>query len=54
VNRVVPILENLMKDDSSEVRLNVAQNMSKLATVVGADMLTPSMLSILTNLTKDA
>ena len=43
-----------MKDDSSEVRLNVAQNMSKLANVVGGDLLTPSMLSILTNLTKDA
>lgn len=53
LTRVVPILSELLKDDSSEVRLNVASNMSKLAGVVGADLLSPSLLSIFTNLTKD-
>ena len=54
VTRVMPILETLLKDDSSEVRHNVASNMAKLAGVVGPDLLTPSLLTILTNLTKDA
>lgn len=54
MNRVVPILQELLKDDSSEVRLNVASNMKKLAGVVGPDLLTPILLSIFTNLTKDA
>jgi len=53
LTRVVPILQELLKDESSEVRLNVASNMSRLATVVGGDLLSPALLTILTNLTKD-
>ena len=53
ISRVVPILEALMKDDSSEVRFNVTSNMAKLGGVVGAELLTPGLLTIFTNLTKD-
>lgn len=50
----MPILLELLKDDSSEVRLNVASNMIKIAKQTGPDLLSPSSLTILTNLTKDA
>ena len=43
-----------MKDDNSEVRLNVAMNMGKLAPVVGSELLTNTLLTILTTMTKDA
>ena len=54
MTRVLPILEALLKDDSSEVRLNVSSNMAKLAGVVGPDLLTPTLITTFTNLTKDA
>ena len=54
MTRILPILEQLLKDDSSEVRLNVSSNMAKLSGVVGADLLTPTLITLLTNLTKDA
>ena len=54
LSKIMPILETLLKDDSSEVRLNVSSNMAKLAGAVGPDLLTPSLLTIFTNLTKDA
>lgn len=54
LTKILPILSELMKDESSDVRLNVAQNMIKLADVIGVEMLSPSFLSILQNMTKDA
>lgn len=54
ISTVMPILQELLKDDCSEVRLNVASNMHKLSAVVGAELLTPSLLTILTTMTKDA
>jgi serine/threonine-protein phosphatase 2A regulatory subunit A len=53
LSRIVPILSELMKDDSSEVRFNVSSNLRKLAGVTGTDLLSPSILSIFTGLTKD-
>jgi len=50
----MPILTELLKDDNAEVRLNVTQNIIKLADIVQIDLLSPSFLTILTNLTKDA
>lgn len=54
LSTVVPILMELLKDDNSEVRLNVASNMVKLASVVGGELLSPALLTIFTSLTKDA
>jgi len=45
--KILPILQDLLKDDSSEVRLNVAQNLGKLAGVVGADILSPALIVLL-------
>ena len=54
ISTVMPILQELLKDDNSEVRLNVASNMGKLAPVVGSELLTNTLLTILTTMTKDA
>ena len=54
LNSVLPILLELLKDDNSEVRLNVASNMHKLAKVVGAELLSPTLVAQLTTMTKDA
>jgi HEAT repeat protein len=45
--KILPILQDLLKDDSSEVRLNVAQNLGKLAGVVGVDILSPALIVLL-------
>ena len=45
--KILPILQDLLKDDSSEVRLNVAQNLGKLASVVGAEILSPALIVLL-------
>ncbi len=38
--KIIPILMALMQDDNAEVRLNVIQNLIKVADVVYQDMLT--------------
>ena len=53
LSTVLPILTELLKDDNSEVRLNVATNMHKLAPVVGPELLSPALLALLTTMTKD-
>lgn len=50
---IIPIINDLIKDDSSEVRFNVISNMNKIAKVLGEDFLTPTMISNLEDLTKD-
>ena len=47
ISTVMPILQELLKDDNSEVRLNVASNMHKLAPVVGAELLSSGLVAIL-------
>jgi serine/threonine-protein phosphatase 2A regulatory subunit A len=44
---------NLLKDENADVRLNVAGGIIKLAPIVGADILTPTFLTTLSNMTKD-
>lgn len=44
---------NLLKDENADVRLNVASGIVKLAPIVGPDILTPTFLTTLTNMTKD-
>lgn len=43
----------LLKDDNSEVKLNVVGGLVKIANVVGADLLNPQLLTTLANMTKD-
>jgi len=54
LTKVMPILTELLKDENSEVRLNVVQNLVKLADVIGQDLLSPSFCQILSGMTKDA
>jgi len=43
----------LLKDDNSEVKLNVVKGLIKIAKVVGAELLSNQLLTLLTNMTKD-
>ncbi len=45
---------DLIKDENADVRLNVAGGLIKVAAVIGPEMLTPSFLTTLSNMTKDA
>lgn len=45
--KILPILQELLKDDNSEVRLNVAQNLGKLAAVIGEEILSPALIVLL-------
>ena len=49
----MPILMDLLKDESAEVKLNVVSGLSKIASVVGQDMLDSTLLSTLSGMTKD-
>lgn len=44
----------LIKDENADVRLNVVSGMTKVATIIGAEVLTPQFLTTITNMTKDA
>jgi len=43
----------LLKDDNSEVKLNVVNGLVKIANVVGVDLLNSQLLTTLANMTKD-
>jgi serine/threonine-protein phosphatase 2A regulatory subunit A len=51
--KVVLILLELLKDENSEVKLNVVGGLVKIAKVVGQEMLTSGLLTTLSNMTKD-
>lgn len=51
--KVVPILMELLKDDNSEVKLNVVKGLVKIAKVIGVELLSPQLLTTLSNMTKD-
>lgn len=44
----------LIKDDNADVRMNVVSGMSKVASVIGAEILNPQFLTTISNMTKDA
>jgi hypothetical protein len=44
MQHIFPILMNLIKDENSDVRLNVASGIIKLAPVVGTDLLTANFI----------
>ena len=49
----MPILNELLKDDNSEVKLNVVDGLVKIANVIGHDLFGP-ILGTLSNMTKDS
>jgi len=50
----LPILQELLKDDNSEVKLNVVNGLVQIAKVLGSDLINSGqILSTLTNMTKD-
>ena len=51
--KVIPILLELLKDENSEVKLNVVQGLVKIAEVIGTDLLNSNLLTTLSNMTKD-
>jgi len=53
-SKIQPILMDLIKDENADVRLNVCSGMIKLAPVLGQDMLNPTFLTTISNMTKDA
>lgn len=53
IQKVLPILNELLKDENSEVKLNVVSGLVKIANVVGNELLTTSLLTNLANMTKD-
>jgi hypothetical protein len=44
----------LIKDENSDVRLNVVSGMMKVATVLNTEILNPAFITTLSNMTKDA
>lgn len=54
MQKILPIINDLLKDDNSEVRLNSIQNLHKIIEILHMDMITPAIIAILTNLLKDS
>jgi len=53
-SKILPILMDLLKDENSEVRLNVCNGMIKVSQVVGPDVLSAAFITTITNMTKEA
>jgi serine/threonine-protein phosphatase 2A regulatory subunit A len=53
-SKIVPILMDLLKDDNSEVKMNVCNGLQKVALVIGPDVLSPTFLTTVTTMTKEA
>jgi serine/threonine-protein phosphatase 2A regulatory subunit A len=53
IQKVIPILIELIKDDNPEVKLNVVTGMVKIANVVREEILSTTLLVQLGNMTKD-
>lgn len=51
--KILPILLELLKDENSDVKLNVVSGLVKIANVVNLDLLTSQLLNSLSNMTKD-
>jgi serine/threonine-protein phosphatase 2A regulatory subunit A len=49
----MPILLELLKDDNSEVKMNVCNGLIKVSSVVGPDVLSPAFIAQITPMTKE-
>ena len=54
VSKIISILMDLIKEENSEVKLNVCNGLIKVAQVMGPEILTPTFLTTITNMTKEA
>lgn len=52
--KIMPILMDLLKDDNSEVKMNVCNGLQKVALVIGPDVLSAAFINTLTTMTKEA
>ena len=52
--KIMPILMDLLKDDNSEVKMNVCNGLQKVAQVIGPDVLSANFITTLTTMTKEA
>jgi len=50
----MPVLVELLKCESTEVRINCVQNMFKIADVLGTDLCSPTFLTPIKEMMKDA
>jgi len=53
-SKIVSILMDLLKDDNSEVKMNVCNGLQKVAQVIGPDIISVNFLTIITTMTKEA
>ncbi len=53
ISRILPIILDLIKDEDPDVRLNCSQGLINLADSIGTDLLSDSILTSLSQLTKD-
>lgn len=51
--KIMPILLELLKDDNSEVKMNVCNGLIKVSSVVGPDVLSPTFIAQITPMTKE-
>jgi hypothetical protein len=49
----MPILLELLKDDNSEVKMNVCNGLIKVSSVIGPDVLSPAFIAQITPMTKE-
>ncbi len=50
---LVPIFLLLLKDETSDVRLNIISNLEKVSKVIGIDLLSQSLLPAIVELAED-
>jgi serine/threonine-protein phosphatase 2A regulatory subunit A len=43
--KIMPILLELLKDDNSEVKMNVCNGLIKVSSVIGPDVLSPAFIA---------
>ena len=53
LQKIATVLFELIKDDSSEVRLTVVQNLDKIAQVISTNLISPSFIGLLEAISKD-
>jgi serine/threonine-protein phosphatase 2A regulatory subunit A len=52
-SKIIPILMDLLKDENSEVKMNVCNGLQKVAQVVGPEILSANFLTTITTMTKE-
>ena len=53
IAKILPLIQELIKDDNHDVRLSATQGLKLIAEVMGYDILSTNLLTTLNNLTKD-